>query len=68
MAPQTGSTYISGTMIDSVEVSTANMGFSIVTSSKKVPSDDYDDDRQPEIAIWLQIGSTYISGNTVNIL
>ena len=36
MTAQTGSTYISGTMIDSVEIKTA-MGFSTTTSSKKVP-------------------------------
>jgi len=38
MAAQSGSTYISGTVIDSVEIPTANLGFSTVTSSKKVPS------------------------------
>ena len=52
MAVQNRSTYISGTMIDSVEIPTPIMGFSTMTSSKKVPSDDCNDDRQPEIAIW----------------
>jgi len=33
MAAQTGSTYISGTMIDSVEIPTAKRGFSTTTSS-----------------------------------
>ena len=31
----------------------ANLGFSTVTSSKKVPPDDSDDDRPSEVAIWL---------------
>jgi len=35
MAAKTGSTYISGTNIDSVEIPTANLEFSTVTSSKK---------------------------------
>ena len=35
MAAQTGSTYFSGTMIDSVEIPI--LGFSTMTSSKKVP-------------------------------
>jgi len=61
MAVQTGSTYISGTMIDSVEIPTVNLGFSTVTSSKKVPSDDYEDDRQLEIAIWLPKPEVLIS-------
>ena len=38
-------------MIDSVEILTAILGFSTTTSSKKVPSNDCDNDRQPEIAI-----------------
>jgi len=39
MAAQTGSTYISGTMIDSVEIPTAKRGFSTMTSSNKLPND-----------------------------
>ena len=39
-------------MIDSVEIPTTTMGFSTMTSSKKVPSNDCNNDRQPEIAIW----------------
>jgi len=35
MAAQTGSTYISRTAIDSVEISTVNPGFSTMTSSRK---------------------------------
>jgi len=52
IAAQTGSSYITGTMIDSVEILTANPGFSTSTSSKKVLSNGCVDDRQPEIAIW----------------
>jgi len=54
MAAQTGSTYISGTVIDSVEIPTVNLGFSTVMSSMEVLPNDCDDDRQPEIAIWPQ--------------
>jgi len=52
MAAQTGSTYISGTMIDGVEISTANLEFSTVASSKKVLPNDSHNDQQPEVAIW----------------
>jgi len=52
MAAQTGNTYISGTMIDSVEFTTAILVFSTMTSSKKVPPADCNNDQQPEIAIW----------------
>ena len=52
MVAYTGSTYISGTAIDSVEIPTEILGFSTMTSSKKVPTDDCDNERQPEIAIW----------------
>jgi len=46
MAAQTGNTYIYGTIIDSVEIPTAILGFSTITSYH------CDNDRQPEIAIW----------------
>ena len=36
MAAQTGNTYIFGTMIDSVEIPTAILGFSAMSSSNKV--------------------------------
>ena len=52
MAVQTGNTYLSETMIDSVEILTAILGVSTMTSSKKVPPNDCDNDRQPEIAKW----------------
>jgi len=50
MAAHTGSTYISGTTIDSVEIPTTNLRFSIVASSKEVPPDDSNNDQQPEVA------------------
>ena len=40
-------------MIDGVEIPTVNLGFSAVASSKKVLRNDCDDNRPPEIAIWL---------------
>jgi len=52
MAAQTGSTYTSGISVDRVEIPTANLGFSTVTSNKKVPRDECDDDRQPEVETW----------------
>jgi len=44
MAAQTGSTYISGTVIGSVEILMASLGFSTMTSSKKVLPNDSDID------------------------
>ena len=52
MAAKTGSTYIFGTSVDSVEILTANLRFSTVTSSQKVPLEGCDDDRQAELATW----------------
>jgi len=52
MAPQTGSSYISGTMTDSIEIPTANLGFSMMTSSIKVWPNDFDNEQLPEIASW----------------
>jgi len=71
MAAQTGNSYISGTIIDSVEIPTAILGFSIMTSSKKVSSNECDNDRQPEIAILpraAQTGNTYIEISTSSII
>jgi len=48
MAAQTGSTYISGTMIDSIEIPAANRGFSM-PSSNQIPTTECDNDRQPEM-------------------
>ena len=53
MAAQTGSTYIFGTSVNSVEIPTANLRFLTVTSSKRVPPDDFYNDQQLEVAIWL---------------
>jgi len=39
-------------MIDNVEIPMTIMGFSTMKSSKNVPSDDCNNDRQLEIAIW----------------
>jgi len=55
MAAQTGSTYISGTTIDSVEISTAKRGFSTMTSSNKVLTTECDNDRQPEMMLLLAL-------------
>jgi len=52
MAAQAGNTYISGTVRDSIEIPTANLGFAAMTSSKEVSPNDCDNDQQPEIAIW----------------
>jgi len=41
----TGSTYISGTMIDGVKILTANLGFSTVSSSMKVFPGDCDNQK-----------------------
>ena len=39
-------------MIDTIEIPTEILRFSTMTSSKKVPLNDGNNDRQPEIAIW----------------
>jgi len=53
MAAQTGSTYISGTMIDGVEIPTVKLGFSTMTSSNRVSTTECDNDRQPETMLLL---------------
>ena len=54
MAVQTGNTYISGSVINSTEIPAANrnfnLGFSTLTSSKKVSPNDCDNYGKPEIA------------------
>jgi len=40
------------TMINSVEIPTTILEFSTMLSSKKVPTNDCANERQPEIAIW----------------
>ena len=49
MVAQTGSSYISGTMTDSIEIPTTNSGFSMMTSSIKVWPTDFDIEPLPEI-------------------
>ena len=50
MATKTGSSYITGTITDSVEIPTASSGFSTIASPNKVSPTDCDNDRQPEMA------------------
>jgi len=52
MSDQNGSAYISGTMIDGVEIPTADLMASTMTSSTKVSPYDFDDDLQPKVAVW----------------
>ena len=52
MATKTGSSYTTGTTTDSVEIPTANLGFSTTPSTNKLIPADCDNNRQPEIAIW----------------
>jgi len=52
MVTQIGSTYISESMIDIVEIPTENLGFMTTESSKKVLESDCGSDRQPEIVTW----------------
>jgi len=50
MATQTGSTYISGSMTNIVEIPTANLTFSTTANMKRVSLGDFNNDRQPEMA------------------
>ena len=50
MATQTGSTYISESMIDIIKIPTTNLRFSTTASSKKLSPGNCDNDRQPEMA------------------
>jgi len=52
MAAKTGSTYISGTRIDSAKIPTTTRGFLIVASSQKVLPNVSDNDEQPKVAMW----------------
>ena len=52
--------------IYSVEIPKVILGFSIMTSSKKVQPNDCVSDRQPEMVMATQIGNTLIiSGNMI---
>jgi len=53
MAAQTKSTYISGTTLDSVEISTAKRAFSTMTSSNRVSTTECDNERQPEMMLFF---------------
>jgi len=64
MATKTGNSDTTGTTTDSVKIPTASSGFSTMVNPKKVSPSDCENDRQPEMAIWLatKTGNTYISG------
>jgi len=53
VANKTGNTYISGAMTDRMTIPTANLVFSTKPSAKKLTPGDCDNDRQPEMAIWM---------------
>jgi len=59
MANQTGSTYLSESMIDIIKILTANLRYSTTTSSKRVSLGDFNNDRQPEMVD--ETGNTHIS-------
>ena len=61
MATKTGNSYTTGTRTDSVEIPTASPGFSTMASTDKVSPSDCDNDRQPEMVIWLQKPEILIS-------
>ena len=61
MAAKTGSSYISGTMADSIEIRTTNSGFSMMMSSIKVQPNDFDNERLPEIASAWPTKTTILS-------
>jgi len=48
---QTGHQNLTGSMTFRMTVPTANLGFSTTSSTKKLSPVDYDNDRQPEMAI-----------------
>ena len=52
MATKTGNSYTNGTTTDSIEIPTANPGFSTMASPNKVSLSDCDNDRKPEMANW----------------
>jgi len=45
--------HTTGTTTDSVEIPTASPEFSTMASPNKVLPSDCDNDRQPEMAMWL---------------
>jgi len=52
MATKTGNSYTTKTTTDSVETPTASPGFSTIASLSKVSRSDYNNDQQPEMAMW----------------
>ena len=52
MATKTGNSYTTGTTTDGIKIPTASPGFSTMASPNKVSPSDYDNDRQPEMAMW----------------
>jgi len=52
MAIKTGNSYTTGTTTYSVEIPTASPRFSTMASPNKVSPSGYDNDRQPEMAMW----------------
>ena len=67
IADETTNTYIGETITDSVEIPTANLGFTTMESSKQVLASDCDSDRQPEIAIWPPKPKIFISPELLDI-
>jgi len=55
MAAETGNTYISETMRDSIEIPTANLGFTSMSSSKKASASDCNNDWYGDMATKLGI-------------
>jgi len=55
MAAKTGNSYTTGTTTNSVEITAASQVFLTIESPNKVSPGDYDNDRQPEMALrWLK--------------
>jgi len=52
MAAETGNSYISETIKDTIDFPTTNLEFLTTESSKKVSRSDGNSSRQPKIAIW----------------
>jgi len=61
LAAQTGSTYMSESIIDIINISTTNPRFSTTASSEKLSLGNFSNDRQPEMPPETE--NTYISGN-----
>ena len=53
MATKTGNSYTTGTTTEFVEIPTVSPGFSTTASPNQVSPSHCDNDRQPEMAMWL---------------